>query len=945
MSNNYWNQQQNGNNPSQDNQAPRSGNLLRDYGQQQRPGIQQYSPAQQYSPGSMSPTQGPPSYSPVSPMPPTPTTPRQGQLPEQNEWPSPQSWPSPRRQQRWVSNTVQMVRRWSAGRVPVVPPVDQNPLVLYRPTIPSQPLRSKPWKRSRTLRLAMHMKHRRARLQQARPKAKIIVSSILIALLLLLVISTSSASAFAYKYYQDQLPRLQGLANQQIEQTTRIYDRNGNLLYEAYNQQQGGGRRTAVAYDYLPEVLKNAQIAAEDKTFWTNSGIDPQGILRAATQYGQMGSVQSGGSTITQQVIKNLTGDTSQTLNRKIAEATLAVGLTQQYSKTKILEMYFNISPYGAQNLGVEAAVEDYFHLAAQCDSHFNCVPAVYYLNCDAAHIKQCDPAHCDTSKYCDPLLGLARASLLAGLPQSPSAYDPTFGNVDPATGQKFYLERQQYVLDQMLQLGMQLGSLGPLTQDMVNQAEALTAKMKFSLYNHAYYHGSQHFVQWVIQQLEVQLGARTFLTGGFNIRTTIDYNLEAYVEKAVHRHLDQPEYQKLIGGYGPLNIVNNVNDAAVVVMDARTGEVLAMDGSADYNSSDRRVSGNINMATHGRQPGSAIKPIVYATAFQQGFYPGMVLSDVKTYFPTGSYGSSVVCGTDTIPGNAYCPTDYGGGYSNQNTSIHSATALSRNVPAIKASLYAGVDNVIKTAQRFGITSVNEQQDKNASFALGTSAIPLVQMVGAYQVFANQGVRIPPKSVLDIWDNYGHHLYHFDPAHPGGVQVISPQVAYLMTSILKDEQARAGEFSTDHDLSMWDWTLPDGTHPEVAAKTGTTDSFKDNLTIGYTPDVVVGVWAGNANDEAMNNVIGITGAAPIWHSVIERVMDGGGCNIDGAGILPCGNFNFHFSDRTFPQVGGLVNYCVSSANGLAGSGNCDWMLNGEQPQQSGITGMSSNPKP
>src|SRR5436305_8682372 len=519
MSNNYWNQQENGNNPSQDNQAPRSGNLLRDYGQQQRPGIQQYSPAQQYSPGSMPPTQGPPSYSPVSPMPPTPTTPRQGQLPEQNEWPSPQSWPSPRRQQGWVSNTVQMVRRWSAGRVTGVPPVDQNPLVLYRTAIPSQPLRSKPWKRSRTVRIAMHMRHRRARWQQNGPSVKTIVSSILIALLLLLVISTSSASAFAYKYYQDQLPRLQGLANQQIEQTTRIYDRNGNLLFEAYNQQQGGGRRTAVSYNYLPAVLKDAQIAAEDHTFWTNSGIDPQGILRAATQYGQTGSVQSGGSTITQQLIKNLTGDTAQTLSRKIPEATLAIGLTQQYPKTKILEMYFNVSPYGTTNLGVESAVENYFHLLPQCDSNFNCIPAVYYLNCDAAHIKQCDPAHCDTSKFCDPLLGLARASLLAGLPQNPPMYDPTLNVVDTATGQKYYLERQQYVLDQMLQLGMQVNGLGPLTQDMVNQALALTAKMKFPPYNHAYYHGCQHFVQWVIQQLEMQLGARTFLTGGFNIR------------------------------------------------------------------------------------------------------------------------------------------------------------------------------------------------------------------------------------------------------------------------------------------------------------------------------------------------------------------------------------------------------------------------------------------
>src|SRR5437588_1837098 len=318
-----------------------------------------------------------------------------------------------------------------------------------------------------------------------------------------------------------------------------------------------------------------------------------------------------------------------------------------------------------------------------------------------------------------------------------------------------------------------------------------------------------------------------------------------------------------------------------------------------------------------------------------------MVLPDVKTYFPTGSYGSTVVCATDTTLGNTYCPTDYGGGYSNQNTSIHSATALSRNVPAIKASLYAGVSNVIKMAQRFGISTLSEQQDMNASFALGTSAIPLVQMVGAYQVFANQGVHIPPKYVLDIWDNYGHHLYHFNPAHPGGIQIISPQITYVMTSILKDEAARFPEFQNDHALSFWDW---DPTHQrEVAAKTGTTDDFKDNLTIGYTPDVVVGVWAGNANDEAMRNVIGITGAAPVWHSIIERVM--GGCNIDGAGI-PCGNFDFHFKDFTFPQPGGFTQACVSSATGLAGSGYCDLMLDGEQPGSPGvINGNASNNHP
>src|SRR5437588_1099712 len=797
MSNNFWNQQQqNGNNPSQNNGAPLPGNLLRDYRQQQ--GFQEYPPAQQ--PAVMPPTQGPPPYAPVSPLPPPLATPRQGQLAEQQGWPSAQSWPSSQRQQGqgWVSNTVQMVRRWSAGRMTAVPPVSQNPLELYRPRIPAAPLRSKPWKRSRTLRIAMHMKHRRARWQQNGPRVKTIVNSILIALLLLLVISTSSASAYAYKHYQDQLPRLQSLANQQIEQTTRIYDRNGNLLFEAYNQQEGGGRRTAVSYNYLPAVLKDAQVAAEDHTFWTNSGIDPQGILRAATQYGQTGAVQSGGSTITQQLIKNLTNDTAQTLSRKIPEATLAIGLTQQYPKTKILEMYFNISPYGATNLGVESAVENYFGLSSHCDSNFNCIPGVYYLNCDAAHIQQCDPAHCDTSRYCNPLLGLARASLLAGMPQDPPTYDPTIGTVDPATGQKYYLERQEYVLGQMLQLGMQVDGLGPLTQDMVNQAQALTVKMKFSAYDHAYYHGCQHFVQWVIQQLEQQLGAQTFLTGGFNVRTTIDTNLEAYVERAVYRHLDLPEQQYFGYGDGPLNQVNNVNDAAVVVMNAKTGEVLAMDGSADYNSQDSRVSGNINIATHPRQPGSTIKPLVYTTAFDQGWYPGITIPDAKTYFPTGSYGSVVACNV-----NVYCPLDYGGSYTNANTTLRTATANSRNVPAIRASLFAGVGNVIHMAKRFGITALSDKSDNNVSFALGTSAIPLIQMVGAYQVFADQGVRVPPKYVLDIWDNYGHHLYHFDPTHPMGVQVISPQIAYLMTSILSDEEARRAEFWPDHDLSFW----------------------------------------------------------------------------------------------------------------------------------------------
>ncbi|HET7640939.1 MAG TPA: transglycosylase domain-containing protein, partial [Ktedonobacteraceae bacterium] len=345
------------------------------------------------------------------------------------------------------------------------------------------------------------MKHRRARWQQNRPRTQAIASGILIALLLLLLIGASSGGAYAYKYYQDQLPQLQSLANQQISQTTRIYDRNGVLLFDAY---ASSGRRTPVSYDYLPQVLKDAQTSAEDPTFWTNSGIDPQGILRAGGQYLQAGGVVSGGSTMTQQLIKNMTGDAAPTLNRKIPEAALAIGLTQQYPKTKIMEMYFNVSPYGALNEGVEAAVEDYFHLNPQCDNNFKCIPGVYYLSCsDASHLQKCDPTQCDTAHNCDPMLGLARASLLAGMPQDPPTYDPTLGIVDQATGVKYYLERQQYVLNQMLKYNINIAGLGPITQDMANQAEALTAKSKFPPYQHIYYHGAQHFVQWVIQQLE----------------------------------------------------------------------------------------------------------------------------------------------------------------------------------------------------------------------------------------------------------------------------------------------------------------------------------------------------------------------------------------------------------------------------------------------------------
>jgi membrane peptidoglycan carboxypeptidase len=931
MNNNYWNHQHGNKQAAQHNEIPRPGSMVPNYSERPLQGPSQYAPPAGQAP------QGVPPYSPMPPV----------YTPQQQSWPASQGGYS----SSFFGNAKQTVRRWS-GKMGAARGgnVDQNPLALYRPPAPPLPPKSKPWKRSHAVRVAMQMRRRRERWKQAHPGGKKILSTTLIIFSLLLVVAISSGTASAYAYYQNQLPRLQGLANRQIEQTTRIYDRSGQPLYTAYDNKEG--RRTPVTFNYIPGVMQEAMVATEDHTFWDNTGIDLQGILRAVTEYAFSGSVGSGGSTITQQLIKNLTSDTQVSLQRKIPEAALAIGLTQQYPKWKILEMYLNVSPFGAQELGVEAAVEDYFGLTPQCDKNFKCIPAIVNLDLNLT-----------TGKH-DPLLALARASLLAGMPQNPVTYDPTLG----PNHIKLALARQDYVLQQMLSLNMhvntalgdQTNDYGAITPDMIQQVEAMTAKMTqpasscglkspcfvgFNYFKHA-----PHFVDWVTSQLELALGngdegqgVHLLLNGGFNIRTTIDANLESFVENNVRHHLRDREWQIFVNGWGPLNKVYNVNDSAVVVMDAKTGEILAMDGSADYNATDPRIAGNVNVATRPRQPGSSFKPIVYATAFQMGWYPGIVLPDKKTYFP--NYGP---VGGD-INTTTYHPTDYGGGYHNLNSNIVLNIANSFNIPAVKALAFAGFENVLNMARRFGITDIDQdaadysaqynakhhtnyhftvEQTEGPSLALGTAGVSLLQMVGAYQVFANQGMRIPPQGILDIWDNYGHHLYHYDPTHPPSAQVISPQIAFLMSTILSDNPARAIEFAGDPVLTLQDWD-----NRPVAAKTGTTENFQDNWTLGYTPDLVVGVWSGNANGDYMNqNVVGITGAAPIWHDVIEYAS--------GRCINGCGDLKFP-PDQFVPPPG-VIQQSVNTVNGLAGSGYLSWMLESDKPQQSGIMTNNGN---
>ncbi len=645
---------------------------------------------------------------------------------------------------------------------------------------------------------------------------RLLIIILIVCIVLFSLLSTGVGAAYAY--YQGQLPLLNGIADHSLSQSTHIYDRNGKLLYELYDHQNGHGRRTYVNYTDISPMLVNATVAAEDHTFWENSGVDIQGTLRAAITNLQNQTVVEGGSTITQQLVKNqLFLSQPRSLQIKGEEAILAYGLTKQYPKWKIIEMYLNTVYYGDLNYGVEAAAQDFFNIQPKCTNR-SCKPATAQLD-------------------------LAQASLLAGLPQSPSYYNPVY-NKSTA------LDRQKTVLESMVSLNM-------ITEGQAVQAEAEMAKVSFKSYASTKGIQAPHFVRYVIDQVLVPLiGAQNLYNGGYNIYTTLDLNLEKKVEQIAYDHLYKPLYDPYLGSYGPLNVQNNVNNAAVMVMNPFNGEILAMDGSANYNNKSPQVRGQYNAALALRQPGSSFKPIVYATAFEMGWYPAMIIPDHKTVFPSQVSGN---------PPAYYSPQNYDGTFhSGFPMTVRNAIANSFNIPAIDALEFAGIPNVLNTAARLGLTEVASRSPGSfgPSLALGTSEVSLLHLTSAFATFANQGVHVPPTSILEITDSQGYPLYTYNAAHPQGVRAIRADVAFLMSSILSDKKSRYHEFGPGNPLEL---------DRPAAAKTGTTQSFRDNWTLGYTPYLTVGVWAGNSDNSTMNNIIGITGAGPIWHDVMEYV--------------------------------------------------------------------------
>jgi len=635
-------------------------------------------------------------------------------------------------------------------------------------------------------------------------------------------------------YIFHDFPSLDSIPEGLNRPSVRITDRNGRLLYEILPEE--GGRHAVLSFDTIPQCVKDATVAVEDKNFYTNPGVDIQGIIRAFWINLQGGETIAGGSTITQQVARNLLLSQDEraerTLRRKLREAVLAWQMARRFSKEEILALYLNQVNYGGMAYGVEAASQTYF------------------------------------GKPASDLL-LPECALLAGLPQAPGLYNP-FTNPDLAK------ERQGIVLGLMK-------AQGYISEQ--EEGEAISAPLSYNPV--PYPIEAPHFV-WIIRdQLD-----RLFADGKLDphqslvVRTTLDLDFQHTAEAAVTRQVRAFRQEDPVTSH-------NVNNAAVVALDPHNGEIRALVGSADYF--DASIFGAVDMATAPRQPGSAFKPFIYAQALDP-LQPGpwtaaTAIMDVSTTFITH----------DDAP---YTPRNYDG-REHGPVLVRQALASSLNVPAVIALDRVGIENTTSLARRLGISSLENPQDYDLSLALGGGTISLLQLSTAYATFANEGIYTGNYAILDVHDADRNLLYTQERTPPQ--QIFDPRVTWLINDMLSDDRARALGFGLNSTLKL------DRT---AAVKTGTTTNFHDNWTIGYTPDLLVGVWVGNSNYEAMRNVTGLTGAAPIWHEIMRTVLQGQ-------------------PDRPFVRPQGLVQVEVCDLSGLLPTPACphtklEWFIEGTQ---------------
>lgn len=642
----------------------------------------------------------------------------------------------------------------------------------------------------------------------------------LVGLLVGLILIFGGAATWAVLQYLDiarTLPDVAGLKDKASKfETTRILDRNGNVLYEILDP--NAGRRTYVPLNRISPYLVAATIATEDKGFYSHPGFDLWAIIRAFWANYTSGEIVSGASTITQQLARALLlapeESGQKTYERKAREAVLAAEITRRYSKDEILELYLNEIYYGNLSYGVEAAAETYFQTSAD-------------------------------------KLTLAQAAFLAGLPQAPSVYD-IFSNRDAA------LNRQKQVVLLMYQLSQERDCIEVSNSPQricVDETQAAAAVQDIEQANFqapTYSIRYPHWVNYIRALLEAQFDAQTIYRSGFSVYTTLDPVLEDQAYEIVRNQVSA------LSG-------RNVTNGALVAIQPSSGEILAMVGSADFDN--EAISGQINMALIPRQPGSSIKPITYLAAFEKGWTPATVIWDVPSQFPPSGNPD------DQRP--PYEPVNYDGRFHGP-VSARVALANSFNVPAVKALQYVGIydpnnngSGLIGMARRLGITTLT-RDDYGLALTLGGGEVTLLEMTSAFATLSNNGLRLPAVAITRITDYTGNLVYEYK--RPGGEQAVRPELAYLVTSILADNEARTPMFGPNSALNL---PFP------AAAKTGTTNDYRDNWTMGYTPDLAVGVWVGNANYTPMEGVSGVTGAAPIWSEFMQYAvprLTGGGAS-------------------------------------------------------------------
>ncbi len=594
------------------------------------------------------------------------------------------------------------------------------------------------------------------------------------------VVTALAIAALIYLWIARQLPAADELRSRSFQfATTQILDREGNLLWEIIDP--GGGRRTDVALNQISPDLIKATLATEDRYFFLNVGVDPIAIARAIYYNLSEGEVVSGGSTITQQLARNvfLTPEEriQKSLMRKVKEAVLAIEINRRYSKRQILEVYFNQIYYGNLSYGIEAAAHTYFGKSAS-------------------------------------QLSLAEAALLAGLPQSPAVYDPY---TNPAAAKA----RQLQVLALMVEAGYVSAAQAQAAQVVPLELRDVNFNLK-----------APHFVYLVQQELERNIPAAYLYQAGLRVYTTLDPRLQAIAEQEVNAQVTALAER-------------HVGNGALVALEVSTGQILALVGSTDFHN--KQIDGQVSVVTALRQPGSTIKPLTYLAAFEKlNWTPSTLLLDTPVTYPD-------------FAGHVYRPENVDHQFHGP-VSVRTALANSYNIPAVKTLNQVGIEALKEMAARLGITTLT-RTDYGLSLTLGSGEVSLLQMTGAYQAIANKGWLIPPTTILKITDAVGREI---EPVRPQPRPVLRPEHAYLITNILADNEARAPAFGLDSPLHL--------SRP-AAAKTGTTTDFRDNWTIGYTPDIVAGVWVGNNDNTPMLDVGGVTGAAPIWHNFMERAHE------------------------------------------------------------------------